>query len=260
MSDAPLGRFCWYDLMTSNPDGAKAFYTKIVGWGTDIWEGGEQPYLMFTNADTPLGGVMSLPPELVEQKVPPHWLTYIYTPDVSESCAKAEKLGGKVMYPATDIPTVGTFAVLADPQGAVFAVFSSASEAPGSDAPPAKGQVSWHDLATTDHEAAWAFYSELFGWKKMEAMDMGGGNMYQMFGRSEFPLGGMYNKPPEMPAPPNWLPYIMVDDVNASVEEIQQLGGQILNGPMEVPGGDLVAQCLDPQGAAFAIHSTAAGS
>lgn len=65
----------------------------------------------------------------------------------------------------------------------------------------------------------------------------------------------MFNKPAEMPGPPFWLYYIMVPDVKAVVEKIKGLGGQILNGPMEVPGGDLIAQCLDPQGAAFAIHS-----
>lgn len=257
MSDAPLGRFCWYDLMTSNPDSAKSFYTKIAGWGTDIWDGGEKPYLMFTNEATALGGVMQLPPELAEQKVPPHWITYAYTPDVAATCAKAEKLGGKVMHGPTDIPTVGTFAVLTDPQGAVFAVFASSTDAPGSDEAPKKGEFSWHELATTDHEAAWEFYSGLFNWQKTDAMDMGEGGMYQMFGRGAHPLGGMFNKPAEMPGPPNWLPYIMVDDVNASVEQIKKLGGQILNGPMEVPGGDLVAQCMDPQGAVFAVHSTA---
>ncbi|NIR74645.1 MAG: VOC family protein [Gemmatimonadetes bacterium] len=88
-------------------------------------------------------------------------------------------------------------------------------------------------------------------------MDMGEGNMYQMFHGGAHPLGGMFDRPDEMPGQPGWLLYIMVDDVNESVEEVKKLGGQILNGPMEVPGGDLIAQCVDPQGAAFAIHSTA---
>jgi predicted enzyme related to lactoylglutathione lyase len=200
---------------------------------------------------------MQLPPELVEQKVPPHWISYVYTPDVDASCAKAEELGGQVMHPTTDIPTVGKFAVIADPQGAVIALFSAIGDAPGSEEPAAKGEFSWHELATTDYEAAWKFYSGMFSWQKADAMDMGEAGIYQMYGRGAHPLGGMYNKPAEMPAPPHWLYYLRVDDVNAAVERIKNLGGQILNGPMEVPGGDLVAQCMDPQGAAFAIHSTA---
>jgi predicted enzyme related to lactoylglutathione lyase len=258
MSDSPLGRFSWYDLMTPDPDAAKAFYTEIAGWGTDVWEGGENPYVMFTNNQKPLGGVMSLPPELVAQQIPPHWITYVYTPDIAGTCAKAEELGGKIMHPVTDIPTVGKFAVLADPQGAVIALFTAVEEAPGSDDPPLKGDFSWHELATTDWEGAWDFYSKLFGWQATETMDMGEGNMYHMYGRGAHPLGAMFNKPPEMPGPPAWMLYISVDDVNASAEQIKNLGGQILHGPEPVPGGDLIAYCMDPQGAAFAIHSTAA--
>lgn len=79
--------------------------------------------------------------------------------------------------------------------------------------------------------------------------------IYQIYGRKEITLGGMFNKPAEMPGPSFWLYYIMIPDVNEGVEKIKDLGGQLLNGPLEVPGGELIAQCLDPQGAAFAIHS-----
>ncbi len=84
---------------------------------------------------------------------------------------------------------------------------------------------------------------------------MGPGGIYQIYGHKGAPLGGMFNKPDEMPGPPMWLYYVSVDDVNQSVEKVTALGGQVLNGPMEVPGGDLIAQCVDPQGALFALHS-----
>jgi predicted enzyme related to lactoylglutathione lyase len=86
-------------------------------------------------------------------------------------------------------------------------------------------------------------------------MDMGPGGIYQIYGQGGAPLGGMFNKPDEMPGPPMWLYYVSVDDVNIAVERVVELGGQVLNGPMEVPDGDLIAQCVDPQGALFALHS-----
>jgi predicted enzyme related to lactoylglutathione lyase len=160
-----------------------------------------------------------------------------------------------VLVPGTDIPNAGKFAVLMDPQGAAFAVYSSDQESPESAWPPNVGEFSWHELATTDREAAFDFYAALFGWEKTEAMDMGEAGIYQMYGGGGTTLGGMFNKPAEMPGPPFWLFYIRVPDVEIAVEKVMVLGGQVVNGPMEVPGGDKVAQCLDPQGAAFALHS-----
>ncbi len=169
--------------------------------------------------------------------------------------AQAAESSGRVLVEPTDIPEVGRFAVLADPQGAVFAAFRSADET-SPEWPPRPGGFSWHELATTDHEAAFDFYSRLFGWKRTEAMEMGEAGTYQMYGLADTTLGGMYNKPPEMPGPPHWLCYVMVDDVHAAVERVKEHGGQVLNGPLQVPGGDWIAQCMDPQGGAFAIHST----
>ncbi len=251
------GRFVWYDLMTTDPDAAQCFYTKLIGWGTQAWEG-SMPYTMWTNQNTPMGGVMTLPDEAKRAGSPPHWLGYIYTSDVDATVAKAEENQGKVLAPAQDIPDVGRFAVLADPQGAAFAVYTPAADTPGNPGPAAIGEYSWHELNTSDYENAWGFYETLFGWKKTDTMDMGEMGMYQMFttGGGDIPLGGMFDKPKEMPGPPFWLYYVRVDDVHKSVEKVKELGGQVLNGPMEVPGGDHVAQCMDPQGAAFALHST----
>jgi predicted enzyme related to lactoylglutathione lyase len=136
----------------------------------------------------------------------------------------------------------------------VIAFFTPNESAPGHEGPSNPGEFSWHELATTNHQAAYTFYASLFNWNKTDAMDMGEMGIYQMFGRGELPVGGMFNKPPQMPMP-MWLYYAMVDDVNATVEIVKENGGHVLNGPMEVPDGDLIAQCVDPQGAAFAIHS-----
>jgi predicted enzyme related to lactoylglutathione lyase len=249
------GRFYWYDLMTTDVDGAKSFYTKLIGWGTQIWNGAGQPYTMWTNGETPIGGVMRLPDDARKAGAPPHWLSYIVVPKVDETLAQAMKLGGRVMVPGTDIPTVGRFGVFSDPQGAILAAFTPLELAPGG--PPKTGDFSWHELATSDPSAAFSFYQALAGWEKAEAMDMGEAGLYQMFRRKggELVLGGIFARPKEMPVS-SWLYYAKVKDVRKSVEDVKKLGGKVLNGPMEVPGGDLIAQCLDPQGAAFALHST----
>ena len=108
------------------------------------------------------------------------------------------------MVKPQDIPTVGRFAVLTDPQGAYVSAFTPAYETPDEDPDPAPGQFSWHELATTDAAAALAFYSQLFGWKESSAFDMGGGWMYHMYGRGDRDLGGIFTKPAEMPGPPAW--------------------------------------------------------
>jgi predicted enzyme related to lactoylglutathione lyase len=251
------GQFVWYDLMTSDTTGAKDFYTGLIGWGTRPWEGGDEPYTLWTNNEEPLGGVLNLPDEVRRSGAPPHWLAYVGVEDIDASAARVKELGGSVLHGPVAIPDAGSFAVLADPQGAVFAIYQSADDKPAEAASPVVGGFSWHELATSDAKAAFDFYSELFGWKPGEAMDMGDAGTYQLYGGGGEPLGGMFTKPDEMPGPPMWLFYIKVGDVNQAVNQVAELGGQVINGPMEVPGGDLIAQCLDPQGALFAVHSSA---
>jgi predicted enzyme related to lactoylglutathione lyase len=253
MADASTrGQFVWYDLRTTDDKSAQAFYTKVANWGTQPMEG-MPSYVMWTANGQPLGGVMKQEPG---EPAPPHWLGYIGVPDVDATVKQAQSLGGRTIVPGTDIPTVGRFAILADPQGAVFAVFSGTG--PSSDGEPAIGGFSWHELATTDYKKAFEFYSALFGWEKQAENDMGPIGVYFLFKGNGREMGGIYNITPDMKMPPNWMQYVRVDSADAAVERVKANGGTILNGPMEVPGGDRIAQCMDPQGAAFAVHSRAA--
>ena len=260
-TEFPRGRFIWHELLTTDPEAAQAFYSGIIGWGTTVWEGEKGPYPMFTRGETPYAGIMEKPDGAEAAGAPPCWLPYVASPDVDATTARARELGADVWVEPMTIPTVGRFAVLADPQGATFAVYTPEGEPGGHDGPPEIGEHSWHELATTDPEAAFAFYQDLFGWQNATAMDMGPAGIYQMYGRvPDVPLGGIFSKPAEMPGPPAWLCYVRVDDVNRKIEAIKAAGGQVINGPMEVPGGDWIAQCLDPQGGMFAIHhKTSAG-
>ncbi|MFB3855278.1 MAG: VOC family protein [Vicinamibacterales bacterium] len=249
------GRFVWYELMTTDPAAAKGFYTKVVGWGTQDWPGSNPPYWMWIRGEAPVGGLMQLPEEARKGGAPPHWLAYVSVPDVDQSVEQAKGMGAMVHVPPTEIPEIGRFAVLADPQGAAFAVFKALSHGGIPDKSPQTGDFSWHELVTTDLDAAFRFYSALFGWEKTTAMDMGPMGVYQMYGVPGHELGGMFNRPPDIPAPPHWMLYVKVDDIDQSTERVKSAGGQILNGPMEVPGGDWIVQCMDPQGAAFSLHA-----
>ena len=260
MSEAPMGRFVWYDLMTTDPAAAAEFYTTVAGWGTDTWDGpveGMPPYKLFTANGNSFGGLMELSAAAREAGAPPHWLAYIAVSDVDATVERATELGGALLMGPQDIPTVGRFAVLADPAGAVFAAFTPENDAPGHDGPANLGEISWHELMTGNCDEAFEFYAALFGWDKGEAVDMGEAGIYQMFDRGGRPLGGIMNKPPEMPAGA-WNYYVRIDDLDAAVGRVSGNGGTVMHGPMEVPGGDRVAVCQDPQGAVFALHYVSA--
>jgi predicted enzyme related to lactoylglutathione lyase len=254
MSPAPSlrGRFIWYELMTSDPAAAISFYTRVVGWKVEAWA--DMPeYKMWVGPRGPLGGVMTIPEEAKLMGAPPSWLAYIGTPDADATAAQAVRLGGKVLKPAMSVPTVGRFVVLADPQGAVFAAFTPETPMP-MDMKAKPGEFCWHELITTDTEAGFRFYSELFGWEKTDSMDMGPSGTYQMFGWTGVSQGGVYRKPAEMQAPPSWMHYTEVPDVRKVTPKIKELGGLVIMGPHQIPGGGWITIAIDPQGAAFALH------
>ena len=250
-----LGRPLWYELMTTDMKAAEAFYRDVVGWKTSPFEGTGQPYTMFKRSgDLSAAGVMTKPPEV---KAPPFWAMYIGVPKLEEAASKITRLGGKAHTEVIDIPTVGRMQMFMDPQGAAFYIFEPLpSDQPRPEAAPQIGEASWHELMTTDWKAAMKFYEDVFNWEPTEKMDMGEMGTYQMFNRPHGMIGGIMNKPPQMAnVPPNWQIYFRVPDVDAAAERVKAKGGKILNGPMDVPGGDRVVNAMDPQGAAFGLHS-----
>lgn len=243
------GRFVWHELMTPDTSGAHAFYSKVVGWKTQPWEH-DPSYQMFAGGSGPLGGS-------VQASGAPHWLHYIGTPDIDATVAQVKSRGGSVSKEITSMPTGGKYAVLADPQGAAFGVYYSPMDS-GKESPPKRGEFSWHELATSDWRGAVDFYSAVFGWEKQAEHDMGAMGKYVLFGSNGVQRGGMFNKPAEMPGGPAWLGYVRVKDLNDTVKKAKGARGTLVNGPMEVPGGDWIAQFVDPYGAMFAVHTLAA--
>jgi predicted enzyme related to lactoylglutathione lyase len=248
MSNAEvLGRFVWHELMTPDPAGAAAFYPKVLPWRTA--PSSLPGYTIFMAGQTQIGGLMASPSD--SSAATPHWLIYIGTPNVDSTCTQAQGLGARLVKAPADIPNVGRFAVLADPQGATFAVFTpGAGPTP---AEPAQGGFSWHELQTTDTAAALRFYGAVFGWKAGRAHDMGAMGVYQIITRAGKDVGGMVGLAAPSAAP-SWLSYVHVADSTRAVAAGKGAGGRLLHGPMEVPGGTWIALMLDPQGGAFAVQ------
>jgi predicted enzyme related to lactoylglutathione lyase len=250
-----LGRPLWYELITTDMKAAEKFYRTVVGWTSAPSKVSPQPYTMFTRSgDVPAAGLLNKPDGM---NFPPFWAMYVGVNKLEDAAAHIKKLGGKDLSPVIDIPTIGRMQMMTDPQGAAFYIYEPDPKAPQlPEGAPQVGEGSWHELMTTDAPAALKFYTELFGWTPSETMDMGSMGKYYMFNRPHGMIGGMMNKPPEMAhVPPNWQIYFLVPDIDAAAERIKANGGQILNGPMEVPGGDQVLNAMDPQGAAFSLHA-----
>ena len=246
-------QFVWYDVMTTDTQAAEAFYRQAIGWTTQDSGMPERKYTLLSAGPTQVGGLMPIPDEAAKMGARPAWMGYIGVDDVDAYAARVKAAGGAIHRPPEDIPGIGRFAVAADPQGAAFILFrGSLDEAPAPAAPGTPGHIGWHELHASDGAKAFDFYAGLFGWTKDQAMDMGAMGVYQLFAAGGAAIGGMMTKMPEVPVP-NWLYYFNVDAVDAAVARIKAAGGQVINGPMEVPGGSWIAQALDPQGAMFAI-------
>jgi predicted enzyme related to lactoylglutathione lyase len=208
---------------------------------------------MWVGSQGPLGGVMTLPDEAKAMGASPHWMGHVEVDDVDATVAQVNAKSGTVHVPPTTIPKVGRFSVIADPQGASLSVFQpEQAMQPHDTSKP--GEISWNELYANDARTAFAFYSELFDWKQLEEMDMGPAGKYLIYGQGDKPYGGMMTKTADMPMPPSWIYYIHVDDIDAAVARATSKGAKTLLGPMEVPGGSMVAQLTDPQGAVFSLH------
>ena len=249
------GQFIWYELTTPDVDAAKKFYPRFTGWGTQAFD---NDYTMWTTGGVPMAGLFRLSDEMRQQGVPPNWMPYVESDNVDETVAKAASLGGRLVYGPDDIPGTGRFAVLQDPQGATFGVYKSSGRTSGWDGTAVVGRFSWHELMTTDREAALTFYRALFGWEKNGEMDMGGGEMYSLYGHGEQMYGGMFNATGDMAGMhPFWLVYIHVKDVGDAVAAATKAGATVHRPQMDIPGGS-IAILADPQGAGFALHHVAA--
>ena len=246
------GHFAWYELATTDMASAKAFYSDVLGWGTqDVLASGPS-YTLFTAGGAAVSGLMELPKEATASGLRSSWLGYVSVDDVNDAAHRIEELGGAVHVPPTEIPNVSRFSVAVDPQMATIALLKWLN---GDQQQPAEldapGRVGWHELLAADWEQAFAFYRELFGWQKA-LTDTGAVGTYQLFSARGATIGGMYTKPAMEPVP-FWLYYFNVSDIDVAMKRVKAGGGAILAGPVEVPGNRWIVRCTDPQAAIFAL-------
>jgi predicted enzyme related to lactoylglutathione lyase len=249
------GRFAWYELVTTDAQAAKVFYSSVMGWGALDASVPGAAYTLFTAGSALVGGLMELSADARDMGANPSWLGYVGVDDVDAAADRVTRLGGTVHVPPTDIPAVSRFSIFTDPQVARLALLKWLD--PRRAQPAALddiGRVGWHELLAADRKQALTFYGALFGWQRAHA-DVGEMGTYQLFSAAGRTIGGMLTKPPTIPTP-FWLYYFNVEDLDAAAQRVQAGGGEVIDGPFEVPGGSWIVQCTDPQGAMFALEAT----
>lgn len=247
------GQPCWFELGTPDQDGAAAFYGRVLGWEVGDSQMPDFDYRLAKAGGRMIAGMMPLVDH--PEGTPPNWTIYLAVDSADATARAVAEEGGRVLKAPADIPGTGRFAVLADPQGAVFGILQPAPM----EAPPEgcafdqsrEGHGNWIELMTPDPVAALDFYTRRFGWTKSEAVDMGEHGTYQLFAREGADIGGIMRQ--GQSPQPAWFAYFGVNGVEEALQRVADGGGTTLYGPMEVPGGAFVAMCADPQGAVFAV-------
>ncbi|MDP9001598.1 MAG: VOC family protein [Myxococcota bacterium] len=246
------GRFVWHELHTSDRPKAAKFYTQLIGWETkDVPMGPGEPYTLCQRESKDVAGITK---SMAPANVPPHWLPYIAVADVDASAGKVKELGGKILMEPTDIPNIGRFAAVADPQGAAFAIYKGTS--PYSEEPerPPVGTFCWEELSTNDPQAAAKFYSAAFGYT-VEEVPMGATGTYRILKRGDRQTAGITKTMPGAPPHPHWLSYLAVKNVDESTKNAKELGAQVHVPPTDIPKIGRFGVVGDPTGAAIALFT-----
>lgn len=253
------GSWVWYELMTPDPEGAKAFYEPVVGWTMSTGHGDTDDYGFVTAPDGGMvGGLLRMTTDMADHGARPCWIGYIGVDDVDAAARRVEAEGGRCLMPARDVEMAGRIAMVADPGGAPFYVMTprppegAQGESTAFAPMPTVGHCGWNELMAADAAREIAFYTGLFGWSLPEPMDMGAMGKYQFIAHDEVTGGAIMAAPPQVPQP-QWNHYFWVDSASAAKSRVEAAGGHVINGPHEVPGGNWVIQGIDPQGAMFAL-------
>ena len=240
------GNFCWVDLATTDVAAARDFYAEVFGWSDDGHP--ETGYTIFRKDGAAVAGLMPQSEEQARHGVGPAWTTYVCVQNADAAAARAAELGGSIGVPAFDLEATGRMAVVADPQGAVFALWQP-GDFQGAELVNEVGAWAWNDVQTTDVDGAATFYRELFGWDIAEVP--GSGGRYFSISHGGRTIGGVMPAPPGVDRP-SWSVYFGVDSAGAALERAEAAGGQRLVAPIDVPAGRF-AVASDPLGAAFAV-------
>lgn len=241
------GTFCWIELGTSDPEGAKSFYTSLFGWSVNEVPMGEAgTYYIFQKNGLACAAMYKQDAAQQQQGIPPNWMSYVNVTSADEAVAKAKSLGATAMMDPFDVYDFGRMGVLTDPQGAVFSIWEAKTNI-GVSVRDDVGTLCWNELQARDLDKAKQFYTALFGWT------LKGSPEYTEIHMGARGIGGMMQSQAPPGAPSFWLPYFAVEDCDGTVEKTSAAGGQVHVPPTDIPNAGRFAVLMDPQGAAFAI-------
>jgi predicted enzyme related to lactoylglutathione lyase len=243
-------RFVWHDLNTTDLAAAQRFYGELFHWRCETDKSG---YVMIKNGDKQIGGMR----KQEANEGPPSWMGYLSVDDVEAATKTIAQKGGRVIMPAKKIDGMGSFAVCADPMGAVFALWKNATEMQEPQGRAGTHNFCWDELSTTDVDKAIAFYTQAFGWG-VERVDMGPSGIYSLLKRTGITdetgrvkdAGGVMKSPAPMSY---WGTYVAVEKCDATVDKATKMGSKIFMKPTDIPNVGRFAALADPQGAAFSI-------
>lgn len=244
------GTFSWADVTTTDQDAAKRFYSGLFGWEADDRPVGDGVhYSMMQLGGRDVAAISPQPQQQREAGVPPMWNNYVTVESADAAADRASELGATVHAPPFDVMDVGRMAVIQDPQGAFFMVWEPRKTI-GAELVNAPGALAWNELASPDPTGSADFYGSLFGWtaKEMEESP----TPYLILWNGERTNGGIRELGDE-PAPPHWMPYFGIDDIDAGLARAGELGGRALAGPIDMGIGK-IGVVRDPQGAVFALY------
>jgi predicted enzyme related to lactoylglutathione lyase len=250
MAKPKRGKPCWYELSTPDPAAAGQFYSTVLGWSVADSGMPGFDYRIARAGEHMVAGIMA-----PMGTSAPLWMIYVSVTDCDKATAAVVKAGGSVKQEPTDIPGTGRFSLVADPQGAAVGLLTPLDDDSHAFDQKTPSHGYWHELMTSDPDAAMGYYGKLFGWKPGNRIDMGPMGSYDLFRLGKADIGGMMKQAAGMPGldHPFWLPYFGVDGVEAAIARVTSAGGQVLHGPMEVPGGSHIMVGRDPQGTLFAL-------
>ena len=256
MSDMQ-GAFIWYELMTTDAAGSKAFYDNVMGWNVAPSGDEAMDYREIVAADgEAVGGMLPLSPEMRAQGAQPGWFGYVAVDDVDAEIAAIKAAGGMLFMDQT-MEGVGRMAMVADAHGVAFYVMDPrppaelAGQPSTAFAPDREGHVTWNEMMTPDPEAATRFYADRFGWTVGGEMPMGELGTYAFLNHGDAQIGALMPLPPG--ASPRWTFYWRTADIDAAKARIEAAGGTITNGPIQVPGDEWVIEATDPLGVPFGM-------
>ena len=244
------GKFVWFELVTSDLKTAQSFYGEVLGWKVRAFPVLGSTYDMVYLGETMLGGYAP-----TKQGERSRWDSYVSVDDVDSSARTAAAAGGKVLVAPFDAPGVGRLARIADPQGAELFLFKKDSDDPVDTAVAPLGGWLWNELHTTDPAGAVSFYEKVVGYTG-RAMDMGPAGTYHIVSRSGQDRGGITGHL-QPGFPPHWLPYVSVDDADATLARVEKNGGKTLMGAHDIPGIGRFGIIADPTGGVLAVMKSA---